>query len=99
MNPSNDAPHYDSATDKRTGPLWGRYNVIGWLTLIAFLKNWGVDVSEFANHNDGAPITAKTCLKVANAIEEHLAELRESDRAWLASHIVLWRTCGGYYQL
>ena len=99
IKPSSDAPQFVSDPKDRTGAVWGRYNLIGWLTLIAFLKKWDVDVREFSSINVGEVISAETCEKVAAAIEKHLPELRHSDRAWLEPDIILWRTCGGYQQL
>jgi hypothetical protein len=67
------------------------YNLMGWVTLCSFLKQWNVDVSEFSQLNDGDPIRAKTCIAVAKAIEEHFRELPRDDRAWLRGHARKWR--------
>ena len=99
IKPSSNAPQYLSDPKRRTGAIWGRYNMIGWLTLIAFLKKWDVDVREFSSTNYGEAISAETCEKVAAALEKHLPDLRQSDRAWLEPHIILWKTSGGYRQL
>ena len=91
ISPTADAPCND-----RGDLIWGGYNMAGWFLLRKCLILWGVDISEFTGINDGAPISAATCVKVADAIEAHLPELDERDRKWLGSHIKRWRTCGGY---
>lgn len=63
------------------------YNLSGWLTLIAYLRKWGVDVSEFSLFNDGAPISPEICLAVGNAIEKHRREL--SAKTDLGSEVML----------
>jgi hypothetical protein len=94
INPSPDAPR-----EPETGePVWGQYNISGWEWLNSHLVDWGVDTSEFSGFNGGDVISAETCLKVADAIEQNLVELDEEHREWIESHIVLWRTCGGYEQ-
>ena len=74
------------------------YNMAGWRFLISKLDEWGVDTREFRGNNDGDPISKKTCVAVANAIESHLEELDDRDRLWLESHIEKWRTCDGCEQ-
>lgn len=91
------APTEDAPKDKY-GYEWGHYNWIGWTTLIRLLKEWGIDISEFSESNDGEVISQKTCLLVADAIERHLTLMDEDCRRWLEPHITLWRTCGGYEQ-
>ena len=67
------------------------YNLMGWATLYSHLKKWNVDVSEFSALNDGEPISAKTCIAVAEAIKKHFRELSRNDRAWLRGHAGKWR--------
>lgn len=93
VNPSPGAPHHEDGTVK-----WGRYNWSGWRWLTEHLDEWGVDTSEFKGMNDGDPISEATCIKVAEAIEQHINELEPCDQRWLKDDIVLWRTCGGYLQ-
>lgn len=66
------------------------YNVIGWSTLIHYLKQWKVDTREFSYVNDGDPISAKTCRKVAHAIADHLHTLPPDHQDWLKDHPPLW---------
>jgi len=93
INPTPDAPK-----DEDGRLEWGRYNWTGWRWIVDHLQAWGVSTSEFKGCNDGDPISAETCRKVADAIEAHLPELEERDRKWLAPHVERWRTCGGYQQ-
>ena len=67
------------------------YNLLGWATLFSYLKEWNVDVSEFSPWNAGDPISAETCLAVADAIQEHIGELSREDKAWLRGHARRWR--------
>ena len=100
LRPSKEAPRWPA--DHEYSPnavMWGRYNRTGWSWLLKYLNEWGVDTSEFSGFNDGDEISGKTCLAVADAIEAHLHELEKEDRDWLAPHVALWRTCGGYAQL
>ena len=93
INPSADAPkHEDGAL------VWGRYNWSGWSYLRQQLNTWGVDTSELKGMNDGDIISEETCHAIADAIEEHAHELDKLDADWLKSHVVRWRTCGGYEQ-
>jgi hypothetical protein len=82
----------DLCPKRRKPPVAGiRYNLMGWATLYSYLKQWNVDVREFSAFNDGEPISAKTCMAVAKAIEEHFQELSRDDRAWLRGHAGKWR--------
>jgi len=74
------------------------YNWSGWEWLVEKLDEWGVDVSEFRFSNDGDLISKETCIKVAQAIEEHLDELDYEFQEWLEPHIFHWRECGGCRQ-
>ena len=114
INPSADAPRHPveppdyMRKDAESEAFWekhmagqaipGRYNWSGWSWLCDHLSAWGVPMGEFSGMNDGDPISAETCEKVAQAIEAHLGELDGDHRAWLQPHIALWRTCGGYWQ-
>ena len=62
------------------------YNLMGWATLYSYLKRWNVDVSEFSEFNDGEPISARTCVAVAEAIKKHFSELSRDEKAWLRGH-------------
>lgn len=92
------APTAEAPRNEQGEVIWGRYNIAGWSWLIDHLQEWGVDVSEFSGCNDGDLISAKTCFLVGEAIEARLDELDLGDKNWLASHVALWKTCGGYYQ-
>lgn len=92
INPSPDAPSDDR------GVRWGRYNWSGWDWLQTWLREKGVDTSEFTGFNDGAPISDATCKTVAAVIEKHIDELDVEEQEWLRPHIQRWRTCGGYEQ-
>jgi hypothetical protein len=94
-NPTADAPK----DAEYGGHVWGRYNWSGWTYITNKLAEWGVPLDEFSGLNDGDIISAETCCKVADAIDAHLHELDDRDRAWLGPHALLWRTCGGYEQL
>jgi hypothetical protein len=99
LRPSKSAPRYPADDKYEAGKVvWGRYNWHGWGVLRGKLEEWGVDTSEFSGCNDGDLISAKTCRKVADAIEAHLPELSEEYQNWLQPHIARWRTCGGYAQ-
>lgn len=91
------APSEDAPTDENSH-IWGRYNWNGWRWLVEHLNKWGVDTIEFSGFNDGDLISEETCKKVADAIEKNLHTLDEEDQTWLKEDIILWRTCGGYYQ-
>jgi hypothetical protein len=93
IEPSANAP-----TTEKYGITWGGYSWAGWVKQIDYLQKWGIDTSEFSNINDGEVISKETCLKVADAIEQHLDELSEEHKLWLHPKIELWRTCGGYEQ-
>ena len=88
----------ENAPKGERGPEWGRYNISGWSYIIDKLREWGVPLDEFRHFNDGDPISAETCAKVADAIESHLPEMSDRDRNWLGPHVERWRTCGGYRQ-
>jgi hypothetical protein len=92
------SPSADAPRDEYGHIRWGRYNWSSWKWLLDHLKIWDVDVHEFSGMNDGDVISEATCLRVADAIEAHLPELDPVEREWLAPHVALWRTCGGYYQ-
>lgn len=99
IRPSKNAPRYPADDKYAPGQvIWGRYNIAGWGWIWDRLTEWGVDTSEFSGFNNGDKISAATCRKVADAIEQHLPELDERNRRWLEPHIALWRTCGGYRQ-
>lgn len=102
MRPTKDAPCYPADYEYaayRGRVIWGRYNWSGWGWLTDHLAEWGdVDMSHFAGSNDGALIPAKVCRQVADSLEKHLPELSSADRDWIAPHVQLWRTCGGYRQ-
>lgn len=74
------------------------YSWHGWAYLISKLDEWGVDTREFRGCNDGDPISKETCIAVGNAIEQHLDELDEAQRRFLAPQIDKWRTCDGCEQ-
>jgi hypothetical protein len=92
IKPTRAAPRY------RGKPVPCDFNLTAWGRLRGWLKQWGVDTSEFTVGNDGQRISATTCAKVADAIETHLPELPKEDRQWLAETVKYWRTCGGFYQ-
>jgi hypothetical protein len=91
-------PRKDAPRDEKGRVIWGGYNWGGWTYICTKLYEWGVDTSEFSGCNDGELIKAKTCRAVAKAIEDNLHTLDERHQKWLAPHIELWRTCGGYRQ-
>ena len=91
-------PHKNHPATAGGFPVWGRYSWHGWKVLIGYLNMWGVDTSEFDVWNEGRPISAQTTKLVADALERHLPELPKEEQKWLQHHIVLWRTCGGYWQ-
>lgn len=64
IRPSKDAPKGDNGFYQ-----WNRYNWTGWSWLVEKLDEWGVDISEFADMNDGDEISEATCRAVADAIE------------------------------
>jgi hypothetical protein len=70
------------------------YNCTGYETLTHYLKRWGVDVSEFNGRNEGYPISAETCNKVADALDAHLHELSADHKRWLECHAAEWRRLG-----
>lgn len=94
VKPSADAP-IDVDTNF---PQQAIYTMMGWFLLIRLLKKWKVDVSEFADDNEGRLICESTCKNVADTIEEHLPDLEPGFQLWLEAEIKLWRTCGGYEQ-
>lgn len=101
VRPGKHAPRYPQDyhyPPKRGKVIWGRYNWSGWSVICDYLVKWGVMTNEFDGLNDGKLISAKTCRKVADAIESHLPEIPEEHREWLKDDIELWRTCGGYQQ-
>lgn len=102
VEPTDDAPRYPSNDEfDPDGLIWGRYNWGGWSRQMELLEAWGWTAEQmqwFAWSNDGAEIPAETCVAVADAIEQHANELKESERAWLLTKVKLWRTCGGYRQ-
>lgn len=67
------------------------YNWNTMLKLIALLERWGVNTDEITS-GYGQKITAKTCRKVADAIEAHYYELGPQDRKWLRGHADAWRS-------
>ena len=98
LNPTADAPRYPADDPHSPGEvIWGRYNWTGWAELQRFLEAWGwTDFSEFAGTNDGKEISAETCGKIADFLEEHLKTADPEIVFWLSSHVLRWRTCGGY---
>ena len=101
VNPSEEAPRWDAPGKSWHGKLIpGRYNWSGWSWLLQHLERWGVLTDEFQYTNDGDVISEETCIRVADAIEQHVSELDEPDdtKVWLMGHVILWRTCGGYEQ-
>lgn len=66
------------------------YNWTGWGTLVHYLKEWGVDTSEFKGVNDGDQISAETCRKVSHAIADNLEKLPPDHRDWLKDHPAMW---------
>ena len=74
------------------------YNWAGWRSLLALLKEWEVDLSEFRGTNDGDSISPETCKAVADAIEAHLHEVDSDTRKWLIPQISKWRDCNGCFQ-
>jgi hypothetical protein len=85
-----------------TNPHRISYNLAGWETLLGFLRDWGVDVTEFRGTNDGDIISAATCEVVASAIAAHLDDLPFRDRKWLTGAAEAWRQMsdlGGCRQL
>ena len=71
-----------------SGPV--HYSPAGWQVLIRFLKDCGIETGEFTKVNEGYPISAETCFRVANTIDFHWDELTGS-RAWLRDHAREWR--------
>jgi hypothetical protein len=99
INPSEDAPRWDVPEMSWHGEvISGRYSWAGWSELCGLLKEWGVPTEEFDCMNEGKMISEETCIRVAEAIEQHLPELPADYQEWLQPHIELWRTCGGYKQ-
>lgn len=77
------------------------YNWSGWKTLADYLSTWGVDTSEMKGMNDGDPICAATCRKIADALDAHRSELPIEHQQWLEGHAAEWRRlseCGGCEQ-
>jgi hypothetical protein len=98
-NPSKAAPRYPLDAPYFAGRIIsGSYNWSGWSWLCDKLQQWGVVLEGFSHYNDGEVIREAKCREVANAIEKHLPELEKECQEWLAPHVALWRTCGGYRQ-
>lgn len=98
-------PHKDAPRNERGDVQWARYNWSSWSTLLRFLEEQGVDLSEFSGSNDGERISAATCKKVAKVIKDNATlyvlafgggDL--ADVSWALEDAELWRTCGGYRQ-
>jgi hypothetical protein len=66
------------------------YTWAGWEVLIGFLKDCGIELTEFKRVDEGDPISAETCFKVANTIDFHWDELI-GNRIWLRNHVQEWR--------
>lgn len=67
------------------------YNWTGWGWLVNQLEEWGVNTEEFSGSNDGEVLSRKTCKTVAEAIEQHIEKLPETDQYWLKNHIEVWK--------
>ncbi|MBM3740867.1 MAG: hypothetical protein FJW39_34410 [Acidobacteria bacterium] len=75
------------------------YNWTAWRWLIGKLNEWGVDTSEFTDHNDGDRISADTCRAVADALEAHIDEIDDLEtREFYREGIQAWRECNGFRQ-
>ena len=74
------------------------YNWCGWGTLLSFLTENGVDMSEFSTCNNGDLISVETCRKVSIVIEDNRNVLEEIFGGKLDDDINFWRHCGGCYQ-
>ena len=77
------------------------YNWGGWMLLQRYLLEWGVDIREFDDLNDGKLISSETCLLVADALEKNLENVKAEYRPWLVKHPEKWRelaACGGARQ-
>ncbi len=66
------------------------YNWGGWEMLIGYLRQWGVDTTEFLLVNDGDEISAATCRWVSHAIADHFDELPPDYQARLMGHAEIW---------
>jgi hypothetical protein len=76
----------DQTCDDR--PL--HYSRAGWEVLIGFLRYCGIEVTEFKKVNEGNPISAETCFKVAATLDFHWDELI-GNKIWLRDHVQEWR--------
>lgn len=74
------------------------YNWTGWEWLIEHLQKWGLDTEQFSFWNDGELISFEVCNAVASTLSAHIDEIDDEDRPWIESHIVAWRSSGGFRQ-
>lgn len=74
------------------------YNWQAWCWLRERLQTWGVDTSELSSRNDGDPISAATCVAIADALQTHLEELSPTEKSLVEPHIDAWRNCHGCSQ-
>jgi hypothetical protein len=84
--------------DDTSGDGCLHFNWGGWWYLQNLLADAGVDLSTFANVNDGEVIPADVCRVVADTIESKLGQMSERDRMWLGPHIAVWRRSPGFEQ-
>lgn len=67
------------------------YNLPGWVALLNYLKEWGVDVSKITDATGDDIISSQLCLAIAEALEVHYDELPLDDKEWLAGHDKHWQ--------
>ena len=74
----------------RAGGTPLHYSPAGWEVLIRFLQDCGIETGELEKADEGYPISAETCFRVASAIEFHWDELTGT-KLWLRGHAREWR--------
>ena len=51
------------------------YNLSGWVALLKYIREWGIDFEKVAADNGDDPISPQLCLAIADALEAHYDEL------------------------